>query len=120
MPNPFRAGWALGSKVIRPGIEYGCGILWGILCPAPDEVQVAPIPGDLALDDSAKAVLSDALANKQKNLFVIMLYGYKEQFNLDPVKGGRAITICFEAMKTSTPETTKSVCLNVLGAAILK
>ena len=120
MPNPFRAGWALGSKVIRPGIEYGCGILWGILCPAPDEVQVAPIPGDLALDDSAKAVLSDALANKQKNLFVSILYEYKERFNLDPVKVAHAITICLEAMKTGAPETTKNACLNLLGASILK
>ena len=120
MLNPFIAAWKLDSKVIRPSIEYGCRILWGIICPMIDDGQVVSINGDLGLEDGAKGVLLDALANKQKNLFVIMLYGYKEQFNLDPVKGGRAITICFEAMKTSTPETTKSVCLNVLGAAILK
>ena len=120
MPNPFRAGWKLGSKVIRPGIEYACGTVWGIFCPAPDDVQVAPIQGDLGLEDGAKAVLSDALANKEKNLFVSMLYEYKERFNLDPVKVAHTITICLEALKRGAPETTKNACLNLLGASILK
>lgn len=119
MPNPFRAGWQLGSRVIKPGIQYTCGVIWGVFCPAPDDVQVVPVKGDLELPDDAKTVLSDALAQKDKNLFVSMLYEYKERFDLDPVKVAQAVTICLEALKRGAPETTRNACLNLLGASIL-
>ena len=120
MPNPFRAGWRLGSKYVRPVIQYACGTVWGLVCPLPDDVEIVPMKGDLGLEDGAKSVLSDALANKEKKLFVSMLYEYKERFNLDPVKVAQAITVCLEAMKRGAPQTTKDACLNLLGASILK
>ena len=75
-----------------------------------------PVKGDLELPDSAKSIVSDALANKEKKLFVSMLYEYKERFTLDPVKVAQAITICLEALKKGAPKTTRN---SLIDASIL-